>query len=330
MAIKIKQNISSKWQLKPFNKQHLKSLQRLFTLSFNKDFSTELWQWKYKSAQNSTLGVWQDEQLIAHYGGIPRDILYFGKAEQAMQIGDVMVNPKYRGALRRTGPFFIMASSFIEKHIGFGKNFLLGFGFPNARAMQVAQHLKLYNSVGHMNEHLWLATKKLPSLLTTLRLLQPAQLQQSKKIIDSLWQQMADDFTQDIIGIRDFNYIQHRYLKHPEHTYQFLLIKNRYTQKAQGLIITQINNNCCEIIDLISTTHNIPLLIQYTKRFATTQHCTHVICQISNAFSPYLATPDVKIKPLNIQIANNCWSKGPSSEQIKSHWWLMAGDMDFR
>ncbi len=319
-----------KWKLQYLNKQHLDKMLSLFELSFNTQMSKPLWQWKYASEQASEVCVWEQETLIAHYGGMPRHILFFGEKHMAVQIGDVMVNPSHRGALRRTGPFFMMAATFMERYTGFGKPFVISFGFPNDRAMKVAAHLNLYDSLGHMEQLSWLPIYKRPKLLTTLRVIDQNSIVNFEHAINILWQHMADDLKKAMIGVRDYNYIIDRYVNHPENSYQILIVKSRFSRKIHSLIVIQITGEHCHIIDVIAPIKKLSLLIQYTQRFAQTNRCTRIICQISNAFSRYFETTDSHREALNIQIASDIWSKGPDVSILRNKFWLMSGDMDFR
>jgi hypothetical protein len=122
----------SKWRISLFDKKDFSELQSLFKQSFNKDLSPELRQWKYADKQAFALCTWNGSSLIGHYGGIPRDILFFGDPKKAIQMGDAMVDPSYRGGLSRKGPFFMMVTTVIQDYIGFNKLFLVGFGCRNS------------------------------------------------------------------------------------------------------------------------------------------------------------------------------------------------------
>jgi len=50
-------------------------------------------------------------------------------------------------SLTRKGPFFSLVSIFLEQHIGYGREALLGFGFPNQKHMKIATLLGLYSEV---------------------------------------------------------------------------------------------------------------------------------------------------------------------------------------
>ena len=134
----------------------------LFENTFHHSMTPATWQWKYGHHSGYQIGVWRDDQLIAHYGGCGRRILFFGQPQHAVQIADVMVNSNDRGILTKTGPFFLMAATFPERFVGYGKPFLVGFGFPNERAMKVAERHGLYAEVGCMTEFCWPSLPKLP------------------------------------------------------------------------------------------------------------------------------------------------------------------------
>ena len=319
-----------KWRLQLLNKQHLEKMLSLFSLSFNHVMSPALWQWKYASEQANEICVWEKGELIAHYGGIPRDIIFFGKAKIAVQIGDVMVKPSRRGALSRSGPFFRVTATFMERYTGFGKPFLISFGFPNERHMKVAHHLGLYDKVGHMEEISWPALTSRPRLFTALRIIEEDKIHLFKNSINSLWQLMAQNLQNSIVGVRDYQYLIERYIKHPERSYQFLVVKNRVSKQARGIIVLNISNERCDIIDIISSIKDIPLLMLHSQRFAGAHHCEKVYCQISNSFSVFFETPGYHREILNVQIASDIWSQGPKTKSLLNKWWLMSGDMDCR
>ena len=325
-----KKEKTPKWRIQHFNKQKFTAVQALFQESFNQPISAEFWQWKYASKQVAELCIWEGKTLVGHYGGIPRKILYFSQAQMAIQIGDVMVHPLQRGILTRSGAFFRMAATFLERYIGFGKPFLLGFGFPNERAMKVAEHLGLYTEVGKMVEISWPVSKSRPRLFSCLRLIDKTNASDFTHTIDLFWQAMAEDLKDAIVGIRDYDYLLNRYLQHPNQPYQIFLVKHRITNKPYGIVILDIKEQRCDIVDIIAPLKNIPILMIHAKRFAALNHCEQLFCQITNNFSFYFQTNHSHTKVMDIRIPANTWTAGPKTEYVKNHWWLMAGDMDFR
>lgn len=318
-----------KWRLHFLQHDHFPHMQELFTRTFQQEMPEKLWQWKYATENSRAIGIWRDNKLVAHYGGIGRSILFFGKSENAVQIGDVMVEATERGSLTRKGPFFLMASTFLEYYIGYGKRYLIGFGFPNLRAMRVAERLKLYGEVGEMVELSWRPQLRSPLVKTNLKVIDRAT-KSNIKVVNQCWQKMAANLQSSIIGVRDWNYVQRRYLNHPTQSYQIILVKNRLFPSPRGVLILRYDNEECEIIDIIAPLAEIPLLITQARRLAALSKYSRLFCRITANFISCFEHTDANEQLMPIKIPTNIWSDGPAAESLKNRWWLMGGDMDFR
>ena len=327
-----KKRAQPKWRLRQIKTEHMSAVLDLFENTFHHSMTPATWQWKYGHHSGYQIGVWRDDQLIAHYGGCGRRILFFGQPQHAVQIADVMVNSNDRGILTKTGPFFLMAATFPERFVGYGKPFLVGFGFPNERAMQVAERHGLYAEVGCMTEFCWPSLPKLPLMGTKLQQLDEHLLEDDKtaRIIDECWQQMAGDLRDAMVGIRDWNYLKHRYLHHPTQQYQIVLVKNRFGKRIRGVLVLRHDSMNCEIMDMIAPLSEIPLLIKHARRIAGIAGYREVSCRITENFASYFANTRGIQHPLNIHIPATIWTDGPSVETLRNHWWLMSGDTDFR
>ncbi|MBA2482900.1 MAG: GNAT family N-acetyltransferase [Nitrosomonas sp.] len=319
-----------KWRLRLLEQDQAPEMLALFKKTFHHTMTPATWQWKYGSELNREIGIWRDHQLIAHYGGISRDILLFGHPQVAAQIGDVMVDISERGVLTRQGPFFLMAATFLERFIGYGKPYLIGFGFPNERAMKVAERLGLYAEVGRMAEFTWQPLPKLPRWGTRLRLVENNNNSWAVKAVDECWRQMASDLQGAIVGVRDWHYVQRRYLNHPCQQYQVIVAKSRFGEKINGTLILRHDTDSCEIVDVIASLEEITLLITHARRLAGIANRARVYCRITENFAAPFAIAKGIRQPLNIRIPANAWSDGPKPETLKNCWWLMSGDMDFR
>ncbi len=318
-----------KWRLTDITHAHIADVQQLFKVCFDKTLSPELWHWKYQKPA-SAIGAWKNQQLIAHYGGFPRSILYFGEVQQAVQIGDVMAHPDERGSLTRNSAFFRVAATFIEQNIGYGRPNLLGFGFPNDRAMKVAEHLGLYQEVARLITLKWPPGNPRPDYMSQLLVLDQHSLDQYAEPINKLWAAMAHDLTDVIIGERNKDYLFRRYLHHPEQRYHIILMKQRFTGTAQGVMVLQFSDGCCHIIDLIAPMKNIATLIQQARRIAGRHQCGALLCQITRSFTAHFNLSECTIDSVSIPVAHNVRTNGPSAKVVENKWWLMSGDMDFR
>ncbi|PTQ78626.1 acetyltransferase (GNAT) family protein [Nitrosomonas oligotropha] len=319
-----------KWRVQLLEKNQTHEMFGLFKNTFYHDMTLATWQWKYGSNLSHEIGVWRGNKLIAHYGGIARKILFFGQTQTAVQICDVMVDTHERGILTRKGPFFLMTATFLERFIGYGKPYLVGFGFPNDRHMKVAERHGLYAEVGRIVEFSWDTQSHLPLLGTRLQLIDHNQPELTKTIVDQCWQRMAADLRTAIIGVRDWQYLQHRYLDHPNQQYQIILVRNRFNSRARGILVLRYDPEGCEIVDLIAPLTEIPLLITHARRLAGIRSAKRVFCRITANFANCFAATGGTQQKIDIHIPANAWSNGPAPETLKDHWWLMSGDKDFR
>lgn len=320
------------WRLRLLEGNQIPDMLALFEQTFGHAMTPAQWQWKYGAGRGRALGVWRENRLIAHYGGIARKILFFGQSQTAVQIGDVMVDPAERGILTKKGPFFLMAATFLERYIGYGKPYLLGFGFPNERAMKVAERQGLYAETGRMVEIEWQPLAKTPQWLTRLHVVDSINAEEAwiATAINQCWQGMAADLHDALVGVRDWTYLRDRYLRHPHQYYQLVLVINRFGRKVRGVLVLRHNPEGCEVVDLVASLQEIPLLVKHARRIAGLSANQRLFCQITENFAAYFIAAGGIQHELPIRIPANAWSAGPAPAKLRDCWWLMSGDMDFR
>ncbi|QOJ22451.1 MAG: GNAT family N-acetyltransferase [Gammaproteobacteria bacterium] len=319
-----------KWRLRLLEKNQTPEIFNLFKKTFHQDITPSFWHWKYGSNASRAIGVWRENELIAHYGGISRKILFFGQPQTAVQIGDVMVDASERGTLTRKGPFFLMAATFLERYIGYNKPYLIGFGFPNVRAMKVAERLGLYAEVGQMVEFSWTPLAKWPRVKTRLHPIDRADDPRAAAAVEECWRKMAENLRTALVGIRDWPYLQRRYLNHPTQRYQLMLVRNRFGGRARGILVLRHDTFGCEIVDIIAPLSEIPLLVLHARRLAGINGHDRLFCRITENFAAYFAAAGGTKQALDIRIPASIWDAAPSVDSLRNHWWLMSGDTDFR
>jgi hypothetical protein len=244
-----------------------------------------------------------------------------------------MVLPSERAVLTRTGPFFLTAASFLEANIGYGAQYLVGFGFPNERAMRVAERLGLYAEVGRMVEVCWppLSTPLSTQLVLgpCVHHLDPEKADLHGRLVDRLWMRMRHDLRDGIVGVRDWSYVRHRYLRHPHKRYNVLLMKSRFIGRALGIVALNRGGESCELVDIIAPLKHLPLLVNQTRRMAALWGMNGVYCWITKSYAELFTNTGGKSIDLDIRIPTSAWTPGPRPEDISGRWWLMSGDTDF-
>ena len=298
----------------------------LFSVAFGHDMTPELWRWKYQGLNTLGAMVCRDNKPVAFYGGLPRAIVLFGSPATAVQIGDVMVHPQQRGILTRKGPFFLAAAQFSERFVGHGKQFSLAFGFPSERAYRLGARLGLYEQVGEIMRVSWPALKTRPSLKTRTRPLTPDQ----HTIVNRLWNQMAEALSGQVIGVRDWDYLQRRYFNHPTLNYQIFLVSSRWTGNPIGIFVMRTLEDSVELLDVITSPEHVPILVHNVRRLAWNLNKPLAYAWITAQHAPLLAGGAGEITPTGIPLPNICWTSGIPANELQDCWWLMGGDTDFR
>ena len=312
---------------------HLKDQEawlKLFNQAFGHSMSSEFWKWKYQEAEPIGVcarGVQGD--MVAFYGGMPREVLLRGRLIKAVQIGDVMVHPTHRGILTRQGPFQMVAATFLEQFIGFEKKYLLGFGFPSGKAMALAERLGLYAPVDKMVEMEW---KIIKSKKTENFEYLPINKNHAE-MVDAIWYQMKGALSNAVVGVRDWRRLLSRYIEHPDKPYKIYLIKQskKYNPEKMGiLILRDWNETGLECVDFIAHPSYFPVLIKAACQQALILNRSRIFAWITQSHANKLNYQNPEIHELDVLIPTNIWSPGPPVAEIKDRWFLMGGDTDFR
>jgi hypothetical protein len=309
----------------------------LFEKSFNVDFDEELWNWKYVQGDGKCVVVRLDKQsdIVAHYGGAPRKIAYFGESSMAIQPCDVMVHPSIRKQYGKGSLFFEVASTFLEREIGNTVNHLLGFGFPNQKTMNISKRLGLYEKTDDFIEIVYPVSQasgeqeRHQAMIVDYDPLDAA----SRGELDSLWALMKDDYRGGIIGVRDAEYIQHRYMNHPfskSKQYRCVIIRAQSSKKALAFAAVKEHDGSKLLMDLICPVAAMKSAISILKQELSRGEGGSVLrLWVTKSGKDKVFTAGAIVNELGIEIPCNSWNPGPNSGVLYGAWWLTAGDMDF-
>ena len=299
----------------------------LFTASFGRSLSSSVWQWKYRDAERLGVGAWRGDQLLAFYGGMPRAISYFGQSAMALQVTDSMVHPSQTDTFALNGPFHAAAATFAEQQLGDGAPHLLGFGFSESQQFLQVQALGLSAQVDAMTEIRWPALRGTPVLRTFAR----AVNELNAAIVDRLWMEMKRALQTSIVGVRDWTFLRDRYLMHPQQPYSVLLVRRRFNGATVGVVVLRDRQDQgVELVDFVAPPERFQELLDVGRRFAGKLGRSEVFTWITASHANLLSISGGRKISLDVVIQANIWSPGPSSDELRDHWWLMAGDTGFR
>jgi hypothetical protein len=299
----------------------------LFKVCFGHEMSQAHWDWKYSGHDLAGVGVFSSSTLVGFYGCLPRQVLNRGVACHALQIGDVMVHPSERGVLTRQGPFYLSCTTLLEQLMGFDRPYLLGFGFPNQKALKLATRQGLYESVDQIAETHWPVNR----IGADWRIRSQPVFLSDETAVNACWADMAQAMTGSILGVRDWAFVTRRYMQHPSVQYTLLKVKSRFSGKALGIVVLRDRaEDGLELIDLIGKPSNFPQLIRSALRQAYLLGRQRVFAWCTLSHQHLLQGWNGVTTPIDVWIPANVWSEGPTIESLKNQWWLMGGDTDFR
>jgi len=301
----------------------------LFEKSFDAEFNLDVWQWKYELGEGKCVvaRASKDGNIVSHYGGAPRQIQYFGESNTAIQVCDVMVLPEIRRQYGKSSLFFKTAATFLEREIGNTVNHLLGFGFPNQKAMNIALRLGLYEKTDDFVE---LVFPRAESPESNDKQLIPVDIsnQQHQSEIDELWEGMKQGMVEGIVGDRHWRYIKYRYFDHPfaqTNQYRCCIVRDSAGAPVAFVVLKEHEQRLL-IMDLICPAVRMKQVILDLGQLLSD---SELKLWITHGWIDSVRTDTAIENKLGIEIPCNFWNPGPSSKILYGAWWLTAGDMDF-
>jgi hypothetical protein len=328
MVVFQKSSAAPRWILTHMRDPGLVGFSKLFKDSFNSEANVQLWRWKYGVGRGRAIVAKKGDHLVAHYGSTLRAVSYFGKSGRALQICDVMVDPRERGIMTKTGAMFIASNTFNEIYLGL-QNFTIAYGFPNLRHMALGKRLGLYTELARMAQVQWPPVPSGPRFLAGLCFLEAKDVSKAHSI-DLLWGRMAKDLRGGIGVIRNWDYLNYRYFAHPTNSYTVIGVNSRWTRRLLGIIVLRRENKSCELVDLIAPLRRIPLLVDQARWIAGQWGCEDLYCWTTEHDAHRFTCEVGIITQTDTVVAMMIWPGGRSIEQLKNKWWLMSGDMEFR
>ena len=300
----------------------LDMLALLFEDCFRQPFDTAWWRWKYRAPRNPSLALVDDGRAVAHYGGMPRRLLMFGEPVPGMQVGDVMVHPQARGGLARRGAFHRLMCAFSEREVGYGRPALVGFGFPNLRALQLGEALGVYSAVDRVVELRWPA---LVAAATALRRLE-STAPDAAGTIERAWALMRPHLARMLAGERDSAWWLERYGGHPAAPYATWLIEG---ERPAAVVVRQ-REEALEWIDFVGPLDLLPVAREAARALAAAAGKPEIFAWLSSSAAALLRDASAREVDIEVGVPTCVHTPGPAPETLRGRWFLFGGDTDFR
>lgn len=308
----------------------------LFQRVFGHPMSVAEWNWKYGGGRGHAVGLWRDGALVAHYGAATRRVLIDGQVTAAAQVGDVMVLPEANAGLGRQGALQQVSATLLEQQIGWGAPHRLGFGFPNARAMRLAERLQLYAPVDEIIQLEWAAPPLARTAADALWRVQAVDLEALDESapawahLQAAWQAMAAGLSRSLLPVRDAAWLRHRYGNRPGVRYRLMMLRHRLGLHRGGAWVQREHDDHVELMDLIGAPELLARLVRHARR-ATGGHGP-VRAWITRSHADWLDDPrDPALRvDVGVKVPTSVHTPGPAPASLRGRWFLMGGDTDFR
>ena len=319
---------SRRWRLSELGSEGLEQFASLFERAFDQTMPQTLWNWKYAGGRGCGVVARRGDALVGHYGATRRRILLFGQKAVALQICDAMVDPSERAIMTKTGVMAQLTASFLEIHQGIAR-VPLCFGFPSRRAMGLGERLGLYADVGGMREVRWQALPDRPRLATRVRQFASDDAADARTT-DQLWTAMAEDFGKQVLAVRDAAYLRERYVSHPTHRYELLLVTERARPVALGMLVLRQHERDLELLDLVGPLAVHGRLVDQARRLAGRWGKETLYAWVPEGYAVPLAGRSGRVTDIGVRIPTNAWVRQElGTAALRGRWWLMSGDTDF-
>jgi len=302
----------------------------------------EAWfAWKYGQGGGAgvAVGAWCDGILVAHCGGLPRTMLSQGVLQHNLQIGDVMVDPAWRGLLTRHGPFYHVSKRLYASRLGRDRPYHLGFGFPNARALSLGVKSGLSWDVGQMMELRWQGSglSDLPAgsgagnwLWSARKLgIESAGFDAA---VDSVWRRMQVKMQGLVVGERHAAYVRWRFAKRPGHDSVFLQVSRPWQSKALGVCVLSLGLEAqpwLHWLDWIGPPELMAVACALCRAEAARAGALGLTAWASAPVLAYLKQTGVSAQSEAARISVAAASAVSLDDARRAGWWLMGGDTDF-
>lgn len=327
LQVVLAKTAAARWRLSEFAPEDLPGCLSLFKETFAAEMSPDLWHWKYGEGRGRAVIGRRHGRIVAHYGATSRRIAVNGRTVRGLQVCDVMVAPGERALMTKKGVFFEVASAFLEAYFGYYDEHELAFGFPNHRAMRIAERLGLYGEVGRISEVRWTPSDQRFRARYAAALIDVSELEDD--LLAMLWSRMAADLPDAALVLRDPAYIRYRYQRHPVHRYEALLVRDRLRGRPQGVAILRRDNDEYKLLDILAPLNNIPMLIDAARIAAAHRSLSALTAWISAPYARHLVHGGGVATDTDVRIPANVWTDARSVECLNDRWWLMMGDTDF-
>lgn len=325
------ENVTGDTRFCPLAAGNEELIRPLFKEVFGHEISSALLQWKYGGGRGlSWVGWGQDGHPLVHCGLSFRTALVGGRLQRIAQLVDLMASPRAHGGIsRRQSPFYKLVVPLLASLATAENPGAWAFGFPSDRAMRLGERLGVFKAIDQMYE-LTFPPKPVRYLggYHFIRVFEVSGENGWK--LQRLWEQMAADFDEGIVGLRDTAYLRKRYLEHPEKQYELYLVQSPWLRRQLGGFIVWRNGASVELMDVITPLRAVPRIVEAAREWLYRNTCSELKLWLASSHVDLLTGQAASVTPLEFRIMANPFTPLEELHHLDHRWWLTSGDTDYR
>lgn len=329
---------AGKWPVLDLQPTDAADVRELFRRVFGHEMSAAFHHWKYGDGRGMATGMRDGAgTLVSHYGGTLRQMNWGPHHFTGVQVGDVMVAAEVRDVFARFGPFGRTARQFIDQHLGEGRPYPIGYGFPNARAAMLGRRLKLYWLATGVHALKWVQSPASEGACDLWRT-EPLDLahEAHRQWVDALAQDMQAGVCAHMLWpTRRGDGWRHRFTHHPNFGYEVLGFFAPGSTEPLGVLVLKrtAGSEPWELMDWVGTAAFLPMVpalawgeVQKREGQALELWCSQAVL---GSLDPGLVAAAERSMACEV-VVNHSTLLGQPIDRLAQQFWLTGGDTDFR
>ncbi len=305
---------------------------RLFEEVYGKPLTIEQWRWKYLGQGNlrvlAAVALNEQDEIVAHYGGIPVRMIFRGRHITGCQCVDAMVRKEYRareqGIPVTEGSFYRMGNLLYDT---FGTFF---YAFPGD------VYYNWGRKTGHIEECMDVpeyrcdcSRRSGASRIThhASRIYSLKQIDWADKRIDDLWNRVKGNLGWTMV--RDREFVEWRYATNPFYKHAIYGLEFLFSKRLSGWVVVRENGDDLMAMDLVFEDSALKVLLRETINLAFSSGKRQLRLWLPYRYNKRLLSTGFEPVDIRTWMPNFIRYKVAESEEIRQNFYYTMGDTDF-
>jgi len=299
----------------------------LFKEVYGKDLTVEQWRWKYLGQGN--LRVWaavalnENDEMVAHYGGIPVRMIFRGRHITGCQCVDAMVREGYRakeqGIAQSEGIFYRLGNLLYDT---FGTFF---YAFPGDVYYNWGRKAGHIVECMDVPEYRYGCSSRVTHHASRFYSLKP--IEWADKRIDDLWNRVKGNLGWTMV--RDRELVAWRYATNPFYKHTIYGLEFLFSKRLSGWVVVRENGDDLMVMDMVFEDSALEVLLRETIHLAFSSGKRQLRLWLPYRYKKRLLSTGFEPVDIRTWMPNFIRYKVAEPEEIRENFYYTMGDTDF-